>query len=239
MPGNSTSQSPKVPTISSTPRSPRIPRTSGTSEAAEVMMNNNGALTEGQETNNDESLSSLGAHSNEMGHPNLDEISEIQDAGEISTDRALLLADEQAGTQDNHEEMSDRSVNTEAEDGSIDEEEDIKKHLRTMAEQKNWIKGLMDISLLTANANQLRQAFDQCEPFRTLLVVLLSISIVTQVVATCILIFDHYEARRNKFAVCRRCRAAIAFTMVIIVVVNIVVLSLWDQNMDECDLGPN
>ena len=36
-----------------------------------------------------------------------------------------------------------------------------------------------------------------------------------------------------------RCRAAIAFTMVIIVVVNLVVLSLWDQNMDECDLGPN
>jgi len=238
MPGNSTSQSPKVPTISSTPRSPRIPRTSGTSEAAEVMMNNNGALAEGQETNNDQSLSSLGAHSNEMGHPNLDDVSEIQDAGEISTDRVLLLSDEQDGTQDN-EEMSDRSANTEAEDGSIGEEEDIKNHLRTMAEQKNWIKGLMDISLLTANANQLRQAFDQCEPFRTLLVVLLSISIVTQVVATCILIFDHYEARRNKFAVCRRCRAAIAFTMVIIVVVNIVVLSLWDQNMDECDLGPN
>ena len=39
---------------------------------------------------------------------------------------------------------------------------------------------------------------------RTLLVVLLSISIVAQVVATCILIFDHFEARRNKFAVCRR-----------------------------------
>jgi len=238
MPGNSTSQSPKVPTISSTPRSPRIPRTSGTSEAAEVMMNNNGALTEGQETNNDQSLASLGAHSDEMAHPNLDDVSEIQDAGELSTDRVHLLADEQDGTLD-HEEMSDRSANTEAEDGSIGEEEDIKKHLRTMAEQKNWIKGLMDISLLTANANQLRQAFDQCEPFRTLLVVLLSISIVTQVVATCILIFDHYEARRNKFAVCRRCRAAIAFTMVIIVVVNIVVLSLWDQNMDECDLGPN
>ena len=36
--------------------------------------------------------------------------------------------------------MSDRSADTEAEDGPIDEEEDIKKHLRTMAEQKNWIK---------------------------------------------------------------------------------------------------
>ena len=36
--------------------------------------------------------------------------------------------------------MFDRSANTEAEDGSIDEEEDIKNHLRTMAEQKNWIK---------------------------------------------------------------------------------------------------
>ena len=45
----------------------------------------------------------------------------------------------QDGTQDN-EEMSDRSANTEAEDGLVDEEEDIKKHLRTMAEQKNWIK---------------------------------------------------------------------------------------------------
>ena len=126
----------------------------------------------------------------------------------------------QDGTQDN-EAMSDRSANTEAEDGPIDEEEDINEHLRTMAEQKNWIKvtlmlallllwstrgwltlsslspfspchlsclfhlcrcfykpfspclifsdnqGLMDISLLTANANQLRQAFDQCEPFRS------------------------------------------------------------------------
>ena len=48
-----------------------------------------------QETNNDESLSSLGAHSNEMGHPNLGDVSEIQDAGEMSTDRVLLLADEQ------------------------------------------------------------------------------------------------------------------------------------------------
>ena len=28
-------------------------------------------------------------------------------------------------------------------------------------------QGLMDISLLTANANQLRQAFEQCEPFRS------------------------------------------------------------------------
>ena len=45
----------------------------------------------------------------------------------------------QDGTQDN-EEMSDRSANTEAEDGPIDEEEDINEHLRTMAEQKNWIK---------------------------------------------------------------------------------------------------
>ena len=36
--------------------------------------------------------------------------------------------------------MSDRSADTEAEDGPIDEEEDINEHLRTMAEQKNWIK---------------------------------------------------------------------------------------------------
>ena len=40
-------------------------------------------------------MASLGAHSDEMGHPDLDDISEIQDAGETSTDRALLLAEEQ------------------------------------------------------------------------------------------------------------------------------------------------
>ena len=53
----------------------------------------------------------------------------------------------QDGTQDN-EEMSDRSANTEAEDGLVDEEEDIKKHLRTMAEQKNWIKVTSMLALL-------------------------------------------------------------------------------------------
>ena len=52
-------------------------------------------IHEYQETNNDASLASLGAHSDEMGHPNLDDFSEIQDAGEMSTDRVLLLADEQ------------------------------------------------------------------------------------------------------------------------------------------------
>ena len=53
----------------------------------------------------------------------------------------------QDGPQDN-EEMSDRSANTEAEDGLVDEEEDIKKHLRTMAEQKNWIKVTSMLALL-------------------------------------------------------------------------------------------
>ena len=48
-----------------------------------------------QETNNDQSLASLGAHSDEMGPPNLYDLSAIQDAGEISSDRDLLLADEQ------------------------------------------------------------------------------------------------------------------------------------------------
>ena len=53
----------------------------------------------------------------------------------------------QDGTQDN-EEMSDHSANPEAEDGLVDEEEDIKKHLRTMAEQKNWIKVTSMLALL-------------------------------------------------------------------------------------------
>ena len=44
------------------------------------------------------------------------------------------------------------------------------------------LQGLMDIALLSANANQLRTALElPCEPFRTVLVILLSLSILLQV----------------------------------------------------------
>ena len=50
--------------------------------------------------------------------------------------------------------MFDRSANTEAEDGPIDEEEDINEHLRTMAEQKNWIKVTSMLALFVVVINQ-------------------------------------------------------------------------------------
>ena len=40
----------------------------------------------------------------------------------------------------------------------------------------------MDIALLSANANQLRHALELCAPYRTLLIVLFSLSILLQVV---------------------------------------------------------
>ena len=39
----------------------------------------------------------------------------------------------------------------------------------------------MDIALLSSNANQLRHALDLCAPYRSLLIVLLSLSIFMQV----------------------------------------------------------
>ena len=69
------------------------------------------------------------------------------------------------------------------------------EHLEKMADYKSYAKvfiyqffstiilhqGLMDIALLSANANQLRNAFDICEPFRTPMVVMILLSILLQV----------------------------------------------------------
>ena len=51
------------------------------------------------------------------------------------------------------------------EDPGRDQEDDV-DHLEKMTDFKSYSKGLMDIALLTANANQLRHTLEICEPFR-------------------------------------------------------------------------
>ena len=57
----------------------------------------------------------------------------------------------------------------------------------------------MDIALLSANANQLRHALELCQPFRNLLIMLLSLSIILQVVASVILAMERIFCREEDY----------------------------------------
>eukprot|EP00090_Calanus_glacialis_P012115 TRINITY_DN20558_c0_g1_i3.p1 TRINITY_DN20558_c0_g1~~TRINITY_DN20558_c0_g1_i3.p1 ORF type:complete len:156 (-),score=37.28 TRINITY_DN20558_c0_g1_i3:90-497(-) len=95
------------------------------------------------------------------------------------------------------------------------------EHLEKMAQYKTYAKGLMDIALLSANANQLRHALELCAPFRTLLIILLSISIILQVVASAILLIERMSCRKEDYQKCVKYNATIGVLVIIIIVVNI------------------
>ena len=65
-------------------------------------------------------------------------------------------------------------------------------------------QGLMDIALLSANANQLRHALELCAPYRTLLIVLFSLSILLQVVAGALLAIERFTCKKRDYVMCHR-----------------------------------
>ena len=96
----------------------------------------------------------------------------------------------------------------------------------------------MDIALLTANANQLRHALELCQPFKELLIVLLSLSILLQVVASALLLIERLRFKKEEYckchkyynlmmlnmfniAICYRYNATIGLLVIAIIVVNI------------------
>ena len=62
----------------------------------------------------------------------------------------------------------------------------------------------MDIALLSANANQLRHALELCAQFRVFLVILLSISIILQVICSTILVIERMTCKHENFAKCHK-----------------------------------
>jgi len=156
-----------------------------------------------------------------------------QTPGKFENDKDPLVEDEEEGNL----AAANPNLVIEPEENGLDIHDNVNNHLRTMSEYKNWIKGLMDISLLTANANQMRQAFDLCEPFRTLLVLLLSLSITLQLVASCLLVLDHLAAKANNFPLCRRYTAAIGLIVVVVIIVNILAVAFWGHGGENC--GPH
>merc|ERR1711935_700336 len=101
--------------------------------------------------------------------------------------------------------------------------------LHSYTQQKNFTKGLVDIALLTANANQLRHVIQfENETMRTLNIVFISLSILLQVVAGILLIICHQVCIKTEkdLSKCQKITTAISSIMLVIIVLNILVVSL-------------
>merc|ERR1712226_72342 len=93
--------------------------------------------------------------------------------------------------------------------------------LEKIGDAKSLAVGLMDIALLTANANQLFGAFELCEPFKTILIVMVIISIVLQVLAACLLLAERLTVHKKEYAKCHIYNVVIGILVIIVIAVNV------------------
>jgi len=94
-------------------------------------------------------------------------------------------------------------------------------HLEKMTDYKSYAKGLMDIALMSANANQLRNALEMRTPYSTVLTGMISASLLLQVIATIILVVERMTCRKHDYLRCHRYNIAIAVIVVLIIFINI------------------
>ena len=81
---------------------------------------------------------------------------------------------------------------------------------------------------------------------------LLSLSITLQLVASCLLVLDHLAVKANNFPLCRRCpdlylfvtltiitryTATIGLIVVVVIIVNILAVAFWGHGGENC--GPH
>ena len=59
----------------------------------------------------------------------------------------------------------------------------------------------MDVALLTANANQLRNALflKDCDPYKPYMIIMISISIVVQIIAAALLFIEKMSIKQKRF----------------------------------------
>ena len=68
------------------------------------------------------------------------------------------------------------------------------------------MQGLLDVALLTANANQLRNAvfLEDCNNYKLFLVIMISLSIVLQIIAAALLFIEKLSLKQKKFKESKR-----------------------------------
>eukprot|EP00088_Acartia_fossae_P022371 TRINITY_DN23598_c0_g1_i6.p1 TRINITY_DN23598_c0_g1~~TRINITY_DN23598_c0_g1_i6.p1 ORF type:complete len:180 (-),score=34.34 TRINITY_DN23598_c0_g1_i6:185-724(-) len=96
-------------------------------------------------------------------------------------------------------------------------------HLQKMTDFKSYSKGLMDIALLSANANQLRTALEYPGPHKWFIVGMITLSLILQVLATILLVLERLTCNKKDYKRCHSYNAAIAISVVLIIVVNIII----------------
>ena len=95
-------------------------------------------------------------------------------------------------------------------------------------------QGLMDIALLSANANQLRHALELCQPIKTVMVSLMSLSIFLQVLASCVLLIERLTIKTKDYEAVKKYNATIGVLIIIIIVINIIATAIGGPDGGDC-----
>merc|ERR1711872_1029685 len=114
-----------------------------------------------------------------------------------------------------------------------DEPAEPEDHLKKISDYKTFALGLMDIALLSSNANQLRESLELCGPYRPLMITLLTISIVLQVVASVILIKERATNKKEDYKKCHQYNISVSILVLCIIVINILATAFGGPN-NEC-----
>merc|ERR1711892_1290930 len=109
-------------------------------------------------------------------------------------------------------------------------------HLKKISEYKTFALGLMDIALLSANANQLRESLELCGPYRPLMITLLTISIVLQVISSAILMVERVTYKKEDYKKCHQYNATVSILVLCIIVINVLATAFGGPD-NECRHG--
>merc|ERR1712242_73452 len=113
-------------------------------------------------------------------------------------------------------------------------DDDPSEHLVKMSDYQAYCKGLMNIALLSANASQLREAIELCQPMKTIIITLMSLSISLQVAASGLLVVERMTCKKEDYIKCHKYNVMIGILCVFIIVVNFIAISIGGPK-DECD----
>jgi len=115
-------------------------------------------------------------------------------------------------------------------DNVPDEPED---QLKKISEYKSFAMGMMDIALLTSNANQLRDSMDLCGIYKPLLITLLTLSILLQVICSAIIMVERVSVKKEDYEKCHKYNAVVGVLVICIIAINIVATAFGGPN-GEC-----
>ena len=113
-------------------------------------------------------------------------------------------------------------------------EEDPSEHLVRMSDYQAYCKGLMNIALLSANASQLREAIELCQPMKTIIITMMSLSITLQVLASGLLVVERMTCKKEDYIKCHKYNVMIGILCFFIILVNFVAISIGSPK-NECD----